>query len=168
MKYKILIVAVAAAMLYSCNSGSDKEEVIYETVIDSPEVSNEVDSNLIINKPHLWVVETDETKPEKLKQPTDKSLSNLNAAQIITEINASYPNIQLSLLGNSHDTVYIDIPASNYLTQSIGSTGAYNYMAMVVYNMTESQGTKYVNFKFKTGDHAEPGVYSREDFKRLR
>ena len=68
----------------------------------------------------------------------------------------------------SNDTIFVKIPESEKLTQQLGSTGAYNYMAATVFNLTELDHVKYVKFDFQGGDHASPGVFTREDFKLLR
>jgi hypothetical protein len=54
------------------------------------------------------------------------------------------------------------------LANEIGNTGAENYLASTTFTLTELKNIKYVNIAMKPGDHAEPGVYSRDDFKRLR
>jgi len=58
----------------------------------------------------------------------------------------------------------IEIINAEYLTQRMGSSGAQAYLAYVTYTLTENSGVKKVNFIFEEGDHAMPGIYSREDF----
>ena len=83
-------------------------------------------------------------------------------------INENFPDILLQFIRVSHDTIYVKILDSGKLTQGIGDTGAGNYLASATYTLTASQNIKFVNIIMEPGDHAEPGVYSREDFKRLR
>ena len=83
-------------------------------------------------------------------------------------INQNFPDIHLDLVKVSHDTIYVKIPDSKRLTEEIGNTGADNYLASATFTLTELKNIKYVNIDLKAGDHAEPGVYSRADFKELR
>lgn len=169
MKFRILGILLIGLLLFSCNNGSDNEEVIYETIRDTASLSSEEDSALtIVHKPSLWVIDGTDAAAEKLKAPTDKNIESMSMQQITTEINQIYTEIPLNYIKTSHDTAFVNISSAMHLTNEIGSTGAYNYMAMVVYNLTENKEVKFVNFKFTEGDHAAPGVYSREDFKRLR
>ena len=78
------------------------------------------------------------------------------------------PEIHLDFIKISHDTIYVKIPNSQNLTSDIGDTGAENYLASTTYTLTEMKNVRYVNIAMKGGDHAEPGVYSRDDFKDLR
>ena len=78
--------------------------------------------------------------------------------------NATSGKIQLDFSKISHDTIYVRIKQSTFLTQNMGTTGAMLYLAGVVYNLTELKNIKYVNLDFEEGDHASPGVYSRDIF----
>ena len=153
----------------SCNSGSDKEVVVNESVKDSATTPVEGSTITINNKPSLWSVEMQPNSPkEKLQKPTDASIETLSAPQIIKVLNEKYSDVNLHFTKISNDTIFLSIPESKKLTNQMGSTGAYNYMATVVYNLTELKTLKFIKFDFKEGDHASPGVYSREDFKSLR
>jgi len=46
----------------------------------------------------------------------------------------------------------------------MGSTGAEEFLAAATFTLTEYDNIKAVNFIFEGGDHAEPGIYSRETF----
>lgn len=169
MKNYLLLMVLAATLFFSCNNSADnEEEVIYESVTDTATV---VEDSLvtIINRPSLWTVELPEnTREEKLKKPADEKIKALSATQLISALNDNFRDVQLNFGKISHDTIYVSIPESEKLTQQLGSTGAYNYMAAAVYNLTELKGVKYVNFDFKEGDHAGPGTFKRDDYKTLR
>ncbi|MEO6894444.1 MAG: hypothetical protein ABI136_05360, partial [Ginsengibacter sp.] len=62
----------------------------------------------------------------------------------------------------------VKIPDSQKLTNQIGDTGAENFLASATFTLTEMPGIHFVYIDMQTGDHAEPGVYSRDDFKNLR
>jgi hypothetical protein len=117
----------------------------------------------------IWSVESEENgAKEKLKKPVEIKLDTFSSVHLVQLINNNYPEVQLELVKISHDTMYVKIPDSKKLTQEMGSTGAENYMASATYTLTEFKNVKFVNFAMKVGDHAGPGVFSRDDFKRLR
>ncbi len=153
----------------SCNSDSNQqgikdvvEDTVFETVIDPG-----FDSTKIIkNAPILWTVDFEEsTNTFKIKKPVNSRLDTLSAEKMVSLI--SWDSIHVDFLKTSHDTIYISIPDSEYLTQRIGSSGAENFMATTTFSLTEIKGMKYVNFNFTEGDHASPGIYSRKDFKNF-
>ena len=170
MKTRLWGLSFICMIVFGCNSGSnEKEDVIYETVRDTASIKNADSVLTVINHPSLWRVESQgSSQNEKLKQPADSSIRSYSFAQVISALNEDYPDVQLQLKNVSHDTMYVSIPNSNRLTQELGNTGAYNDLATAVYNLTELKNVKFVNFNFTPGDHAEPGVFSRNDFKRLR
>ncbi|MCO6497289.1 MAG: hypothetical protein J5I50_06465 [Chitinophagaceae bacterium] len=157
-------------LLAGCRSSdsSGAEEVDTDTILQQDFDTLDL-SKTIVNIPSLWKIKTEDNgREEKLEAPENDQLSSLSATELADALNESYPDIQLSFVKISKDTIYLAIPESQFLTQQTGSTGAFNYMATVVYNFTELKNIKYVNFNFQEGDHAVPGTYSREDFKRLR
>lgn len=171
MKNTILLFAVILFAV-GCSSGTNEtEEVIQEAVVvDTPEMSGPEEPVLsVTTKPSIWTVEyEDQTKSEKLKKPENVQIGSLSATDLINVLNENYTDVQLKFEKISHDTIFVNIPESQKLTQQMGSTGSYNYMAMTVFNLTELKNVKYVKFDFKEGDHSGPGVFSREDFKVLR
>lgn len=171
MKKLLYTALVFTIILSACNSSdqSDSEPIETDTVTETETVVDSGDlARSVTNVPSLWKVEQQNNNAEKLKKPDNDSVSLLTPQTLIQALNATYPDIQLVLNRISHDTIYIGIPKSQGLTEQLGSTGAYNYMATAVYNLTELNKVKFVNFQFQVGDHAEPGTYSRDDFKRLR
>ena len=158
-------------LFFGCDNSSDKnEEVVYESVRDTVQAAGSEDSSLIIQStPLLWSVTLEgNSQIEKLKKPADSKVDKMTAQEITNELNKTFDDIPLEFLKTSHDTAFVKITDSQKFTNQLGSTGAYNYMATVVYNLSEMKNIKFVNFDFKEGDHAIPGVYSREDFKNLR
>lgn len=89
----------------------------------------------------------------------------LTAASVITYLNARNPNVQLTFVKISGDTLYVSIPDAHYLTQQMGSSGPQLYFAETVYNLTELAGIKHVNFDLEEGDHAGPETLNRDSFK---
>lgn len=171
MKFYFYLSCFCLLILGSCTGSDspDNEQITVDTISETTvEVDSADMSRTIVNVPSLWKVEVQENQTEKLKKPVDNVTKTMAPQQLVDALNESYPEIHLDLKKISHDTAYILVPKSTYLTQQMGSTGAYNYMATAVYNLTELDHVRYVNFNFEQGDHAEPGTYNREDFKRLR
>ncbi len=169
---KNIIAALLFTTLFGCSTNStekkdETEEVIADTVYEK--VSDaEADTALVIkNAPSVWSADFEEaTNTYKIHKPVNSRLDTLSAKNLVSLVNRD--SIHVDFIKTSHDTLYVSIPNSEYLTQRIGSTGAENFMATTTFTLTEMKGIKYVNYKFQEGDHASPGVYSRKDFKALQ
>lgn len=91
--------------------------------------------------------------------------SDLTPKIAIEKINLRYIDIvNLELVRSSKDTVFVRIFDANNLTQRMGTTGAFGYLAETTYSLTEIPHINFVHFDFKEGDHASPGLYQRTDF----
>lgn len=112
-----------------------------------------VDTNL------LWTVDV----PRKTLKKPKSSLTPLLGV-VIGALNTQYPDIQLTNPVLKNDTLMLKIPKSDYFTNQIGSTGAAQYLAQAIINLTSVPGIKYVKIDFEMGSHASPGVWSRADF----
>ena len=169
MKFELFIVFVILTLLLSCNSGSEKnvnpDVEIEDTVFESASTASGDSALYIKNKSLLWQVDS---KGFKLQKPKVSGIDTMSAKNIIQLINTNYDSIHLDYVKTSHDTIYVHIPHSEMLTQRIGSTGAEIYMASATWSLTELKGVKYVNYDFREGDHASPGVYSRNNFKNFQ
>ncbi|MEO6948216.1 MAG: hypothetical protein ABI123_01195 [Ginsengibacter sp.] len=171
MNKLLTLFLILSVILFGCNNSNDtNEEVVYESVHDTASAPMTEDSAIVIqNSPLLWTVELQKnSQVEKLKKPSESKLASMSLEEITNELNKSFNDIPLQLVKTSHDTAFVKITDSKKLTNQIGSTGAYNYMAAVVYNLTEIKNIKFVSFDFTEGDHAVPGIYQRDDFKNLR
>lgn len=169
MKFELFIVFVILTLLLSCNSGNEKnvnpDVEIEDTVFESPSTGSGDSALYIRNKSLLWQIDS---KGFKLQKPKVPGIDTMSAKNIIQLINTNYDSIHLDYVKTSHDTIYVHIPHSEMLTQRIGSTGAEIYMASATWSLTELKGVKYVNYDFQEGDHASPGVYSRNNFKNFQ
>ncbi|HRG92053.1 MAG TPA: hypothetical protein PLZ10_03845 [Chitinophagaceae bacterium] len=138
-------------ILVSCGSNQTKEA----------EANNE-----LLAEQQSWQASLDDSsgniKLNRSGAPIPDSLS-INA--VTTFLNSRYPNIQLQVLRQSGDSLYVKIPEATYLTQQMGSTGPELYFAEAVYNLTEIPGIRFINFSLAEGDHAGPDTYSRDSFK---
>ena len=171
MKYIFYVLVLSSLLSIGCtgSDSSDSNSVPVDTITSTTvEIDSSDIGTTITNIPPLWKVETQPDQTEKLAPPEESPAVALAPQQIVSALNESYPEIHLDLTKVSNDTAYIAIPDSKYLTNGIGNTGAYNFLAIAVYNLTEAKGVQFVNFDFKLGDHASPGTYNRDDFKKLR
>jgi hypothetical protein len=94
----------------------------------------------------------------------DVKADTLTPGKLVNFINTHKggSKIHLDLVKLSHDTIYVKIKESTYLTQQMGTSGAEDYMTTTTFTLTELKNVKFVTYDFKEGDHAAPGTYSRE------
>ena len=97
----------------------------------------------------IYTLNRSDKDPELFRTPLDKEPTDP-------------PKLKLKAI---HEHV-IDIEVINdeYLTQRMGSTGADIFLAVATFMLTEFGTITEVNFIFQEGDHAEPGIYSRQSF----
>ena len=155
---KIFLFFLSAALLISCGTNKTDTPVSDNDSDDSAEFVSRVN--------YSWQASLNDStgKMEMIKIPSDVAGPFL-PENIIASINQRNPEIQLEFIKTSSDTVYTKIPNATYLTQQMGSAGPGLYFSSVVYSLTEVPHLHYVNIDFKEGDHAEPGTFSRDDFK---
>ena len=162
--------AILISFLLSCGS-HNKEEKSYgdveiaDTVVESSTIPTGDSNHITKNKSLLWQV--DDAQGFKLQKPGIPGIDKISAENLIQLINNNSDSIHLDYIKTSHDTIYVYIPHSEMLTSRIGSTGADIYMASATYSLTELKGINYINYDFEEGDHASPGVYTRNDFKNF-
>ena len=72
---------------------------------------------------------------------------------------------KLKLIKVSSDTVYLEVINSYYLTQSMGSAGAEEYITKSGISLLKIDGINYVDFNFEMGDHAYPGTFSKVGYR---
>ncbi len=99
----------------------------------------------------------------KLVSALNKSVEGFETTHPLTDaVKTEFPQINLQKI--EQQTANVEITNDRYLTQNMGSDGAQDYLAEVTFTLTENPGIKAVNFIFNAGDHAMPGLYSRESF----
>jgi hypothetical protein len=170
LKIKLIFAVIVLSFFFGCHSNDQKkEETVHVTPIDTVSASVSGDTaRTIVNPSMIWTVESGNSQNEKLKGPEKVLIDTFSSHQLIDLLNKNFPDIQLDLVKISNDTIYVKIPDNKRLANEMGNTGAENYLASTTFTLTELKNIKYVNIAMKPGDHAEPGVYSRDDFKRLR
>ena len=153
----LLITSIAA-----CNTRKPDAEAVST---DSLNKITRVDSaTQIIDAHYFWEADQDSPKGLMMKKSRPISPDSLTTNSLLQVLNNLHPNVELSYVTTSGDTVFVKINKSKYLTQRMGSSGAEAYLAEVTYNLTELTGINFVDINFKMGDHAEPGTYSKTDF----
>lgn len=133
------------------------------TDTDSAKVSDE---RVIISSPP-YSVEYDEKTQQLNLVRSNQSIEGADMEDIIRSLNKKYEDIKLDLVKAGQDTIDLKIDDAKKLTQGMGSAGAKAYLAEVTFSLTELKGVKAVKIDFEEGDHAMPGVYTREDFGDL-
>jgi hypothetical protein len=71
---------------------------------------------------------------------------------------------KLKLVKISRDTVYLTVINDWTLTQSMGTTGAEDYIVKSGVSLLKIDGINYVDFSFDMGDHAYPGTFSKAGY----
>jgi hypothetical protein len=147
---------------FSCNTNQSEKTA---TTVDTTVTATITDSASINKDSHyFWSSDADSPKGLEMIKSRPLSTDSLTQTNIIQLMNEAYPEIPLSFTKISHDSIFLKISKSNYLTEQLGSSGADAYIAEVTYNFTELKGINFVNISFKEGNHASPGTYSRTDF----
>lgn len=73
---------------------------------------------------------------------------------------------KLKFISIQDQVVNVEVINATHLTQRMGTTGAEVFLAVATFTLTEYDNIKYVNLIFEAGDHAAPGLYSRDQFLR--
>jgi len=166
MKIKLSIFTILFAIC-SCetNTNSKKEnEFPYKDKSRPTTTKGKINSEETFkNNKDIWVFDYEKDFPVKFNFVNSDTLTPEKLVDIICK-----PKIHVDFIKVSGDTIYVKIKDSNYLTQSIGTTGAYSFMTTTTFTLTELNEINYVNFDFEAGDHASPGTYSRKYFEDER
>lgn len=164
MKNYVLLIVITILFI-ACNSNKDKEA---SNTGDSAIAAKPADSSAIKDMHYFWVADIVPQQGLVLTKSRPLSADSLSAPIIIQMFNEMYPEIPVAVNKIAHDSIFIKIGNSKYLTQQMGSSGPEAYFAELTYNLTEVPGINYVDFNFKEGDHAAPATYSRTDFVQVK
>ena len=158
---RFLLPLIILVSVYSCSGNKDEQSNIKDTLSSSVIP----DSSLVTSdQSYFWSIEDNGRGELDLKKVRPISADSLNYNSILGLLNSIYPEIKLDVKKLSNDTLFLKANNGKYLTQQMGSTGSFNFLKEVTYNLTELNNIHYVNFDFVEGDHAQPGTYSRSDF----
>lgn len=117
-----------------------------------------------INDGVIWCIDYDGDSSYLIR---GKGFDNLTIKdpQNLVDIWSGNSNLKIELTKVTAKAIFITVTGSEIMTQQLGSTGALNILASIVYTLTELPQYKYVYIDFEMGDHANPGIYSRKDFE---
>lgn len=150
MKYAYFLLCLCIVVVSCNNSGKQEADSNADTAIAVP----------------AWEATlNDSTGKMEMNRTIPEGPDSLNVAAVIRYLNSRNTNVQVQFVRQSGDTVFLSIPEATYLTQQMGSTGPEMFFAESVYNLTEIPGVRFVRYDFEEGDHAQPGVFTRDSFK---
>ena len=111
-----------------------------------------------------------EVNPDSMlmKRQTIFPDSSITIPRIINGLNEKYPQVQVTFLKQSSDTVYIEVPDSDYLGEQMGSAGSSAWFADAVINLCSVPGINYVSFKMDLHSHAGSEVIGRDVYKNWK
>ncbi|NEU07592.1 hypothetical protein GZH53_04630 [Flavihumibacter sp. R14] len=156
----LLLSILALLLLASCqNERSPKQ------VSEGAEMKEAVpESEKTLDVPWIAAFNDSTQLLEMRKNPVARP-GNLNEQDIIDALNLKYPQIRIDSLAIEGNKAIVRIEDASYLTQEIGSAGARVYLAEATYSLTEVGEIEAVDFRFKAGDHATPGILTRRSFE---
>jgi hypothetical protein len=162
----LLISLLAILLLASCQnerSPSQQSEPV-DTEAESP--PSVAESEKTLDVPWIAVFNDSTTLLEMKKNPAARP-ENLTGQDIIDALNLKYPQIRIDSFSVEGNKAIVSIQNSTYLTQEMGTAGARAYLAEATYSLTEIDDIKAVDFRFKAGDHAMPGILTRRSFENF-
>ena len=158
---KPILFLLSILLFVACNNNASNENLADDSLANEAE--------LLPEERLPWITVYDSVKNNfVLEQRRQVKAETLTPEGVIHDINAMWEKVKLEFRNISNDTLYVAIPHSDYLTHQMGSAGSLEYFATTTFNLTELKGIRFVNYDFKQGDHAQPGTYSRDNFKEFR
>ncbi|MBN1378145.1 MAG: twin transmembrane helix small protein [Gammaproteobacteria bacterium] len=137
-------------------------------------VSHDVEPGYYANKEYSWYFNDDKfirgNKISRVKNDLNKLINVVNRTDQDPETFRTpedKPPLDppcIKLLKIADNKLKIEVINDDYLTQSMGTTGAYQFLARATYILTEYKNIHSIDFVFIEGDHARPGIYKRSDF----
>ena len=158
------IITILAIILSSCSNEKAKNttevEPVNEKITDAPNISEDIEYPY--NHHSIWAFDC---MKDTVIQIHSVNRDTLSPELLVNLLNLDYKDkVYCEFVKIHDDTAFVKIPDSEYLTQSMGTTGAYEYMIAATFTITELDRNELVNFDFEYGDHAEPGTYTRKQF----
>lgn len=161
-----LILIAGLISILSCNNSNkevEKSNIDSSKLVDSSYTEIWDSGYEIVHANPLYIWEVNAEKKTLRKNPSLASM-NINADSVINGLNREYDQVKLEKISISNGTITLRINDSDYFTNQMGSSGASQYLAQAVINLTSIPGIKFVRLEFKQGSHASPGTWSRRDF----
>jgi hypothetical protein len=141
---------------------------------------NESSKSVRFDRSYTWYVDYDSATGDEvlvrgknigsIRDDANRLILALNRSTADAEVSRTQgdslqnelPTILLQKLAQR--TAFIEVANDQYLTQSMGSSGAQAWLAGVTYTLTEHPNIRAVDFSFTPGEHAMFGVYTRDSF----
>ncbi|WP_207428304.1 hypothetical protein [Pedobacter sp. SYSU D00535] len=161
MERQSIFVLVLALLFAACQGDNKNTGASRET--EAQPSKTEEQTAPLASPP--WTAEFNEQKQELELRQHYPDREDIPVEDIVSSLNKKYPQIPLQMLGMHGDTLAVTITDATALSREMGSAGAEAYLAEATFSLTEARGVKAVAFKFEEGDHAMPGVYTRESFQ---
>lgn len=150
-----------------CNAPTIEEETIDVDTLKSNEQQEDTFSLNYQPEFAFYYLEYNEETGEDEIVVQEVIQPEMDEEFIQQRLNLTYPKVQISEINLDSDSILnVYIEDATYLTQQMGSYGAQEYLLHAVFAFTSIEKIKAVHFHFKEGDHAEPKLYFREDFKQ--
>lgn len=130
-------------------------------------VTAPVDSTAL-NKEYYWHTEYDSiNNREYLEKGKLFDSITPSVANLIEILNRRPYECKIEYIDHKSDTLHIRILNDEFLTERMGTTGAFCILGETVYTLSENDSVKYVRIDMNQGSHAGPGTYERSNFKAL-
>jgi len=160
---KLLLSSLLFLLLLSCTNNTSNEPESETTVLSPTAVDSSSTGPEITDKAQFYVWEVNSDTKTKKQNPQLRP-QYYSVDTLLMGLNERYPRILLEKKRIGHDTLYTEIKDAMYLTDGMGSTGAEEYVAQAVINLTSVKGIRCVRIDFAEGSHASPDVWCRDAF----
>ena len=147
-----MIVVVSLVLIVACKCNSEQTD---------PSAS---DTTLVI--PDTLLVFEVDTEARTFRRFTEVPDSAFTAQRIVNGLNQKYANVQLQLIKQSNDTLFVTVPNNEFLGEKMGSSGASSWFQDVILNLTSVPGVNYLNIDMQQRSHATPGTFKKDGLIR--
>ncbi|GAB7088346.1 hypothetical protein [Marinifilum fragile] len=114
-----------------------------------------------------WIADYNDDMGEYLIRGKQLDSIEKTPEALIDILNGRELECSLEYKGIQGDTICIGIINGLYLSEQMGTTGAYCFLGETIFTLTELDSINKVSIEMEVGSHAGPGVYTRNDFDDL-
>jgi len=114
-----------------------------------------------------WIADYNEDKGEYLIRGKKLDSIEKTPEVLINILNGRKLECSLEYKGIRGDTICVGIINGLYLSERMGTTGAYCFLGETIFTLTELDSINKVSIEMEVGSHAGPGVYTKDDFYDL-
>lgn len=163
---KHLLFSLSLLILFtSCQNERPVQESSVDTGTEEPAVATE-EAEKTLDVPWIAIF-NDSTQLLEIRKNPVANPDNLNEQDIIDALNLKYPDVKIEAVSREGKKAIVKIANSVHLTREMGSAGARTFLAEATYSLTEVDGIDSVDYRFEPGDHAMPGVFTRNSFENF-